>query len=356
MVLKAKFALGSNRVLTQDGHKTNLQNPPERAMKIKIVCALMMVLLLQACSNDEPSTKPTQKPAFVMTDGYGLMTDDADHLEPIDGITQILRLSVCDNQLYVLGKGTQGNLVMWHDGQVRDIDITPAEGTWLSSDSPEVDKGNAYYMYRKGEFDNGTYFVKGFPNGKTIELEPLPGASPEIVQFFPISFRVHDEHVYACAAYTLRYEYPWTTYGSAYVWIDGKVVQLSTEPNVTIGSLDGNNGHYVAVGTRGTTDEGLPGVALIFSYTNKGEEIDTFRTQHWIKVYQNGVECDTSIHLDGELMDTGSWGKSVQPGATLKVMPWFFAIPEDTDTIDIELVDRASPSKTAGIFTVVLPD
>ena len=107
---------------------------------------------------------------------------------------------------------------------------------------------------------------------------------------------------------------------------------------------------------RGTTDEGLPGVALIFSYTNKGEEIDTFRTQHWIKVYQNGVECDTSIHLDGELMDTGSWGKSVEPGATLKVMPWFFAIPEDTDTIDIELVDRASPSKTAGIFTVVLPD
>ena len=86
-------------------------------MKIKIVCALMMmVLLLQACSNDEPSTKPTQKPTFVMTDGYGLMTDDADHLEPIDGITQILKLSVNDNQLYVLGKGTQGNLVMWHDG------------------------------------------------------------------------------------------------------------------------------------------------------------------------------------------------------------------------------------------------
>ena len=107
---------------------------------------------------------------------------------------------------------------------------------------------------------------------------------------------------------------------------------------------------------RGTTEDGLPGISLVFSYTNTGEEIDTFRTKQWIKVYQNGVECDTSLFLDDVLLDTGSWGKSVQPGATLKAMPWYFVIPDETDTIDVEVVDRASSTKTAGILTVVLPD
>ncbi len=338
-------------------------------MKIKIVCALMMmVLLLQACSNDEPSTKPTQKPAFVMTDGYGLMTDDADHLEPIDGITQILRLSVCDNQLYVLGKGTQGNLVMWHDGQVRDIDITPAEGTWLSSDSPEVDKGNAYYMYRKGEFDNGTYFVKGYPNGKTIELEPLPGASPEIIRYFPISFRVHGEHVYACAAYTLRYEYPWTTYGSAYVWIDGKVVQLSTEPNVTIGSLDGNNGHYVAVGTRGTTDAGW-GITV---YWHDGklqvlDKRDSDRAQAIAHMHgntpilygclryidgDNNIDEKACLWIDGQYVDL-SQGRDSDVVGVLSYGDDYYAFVHDYGSINYHIWKNAQYLKTVTISSIV---
>ena len=107
---------------------------------------------------------------------------------------------------------------------------------------------------------------------------------------------------------------------------------------------------------RGTTDDGLPGISLLFSYTNTNTEIDDFRAHHWVKVYQNGVECDRTIRLDGELVDTDSWDKSVQPGATYNSMTWFFVIPEDTATIDVEIEDRASSFKSAGISTVVLPD
>lgn len=122
-------------------------------------------------------------------------------------------------------------------------------------------------------------------------------------------------------------------------------------------SWDTTNAHIDLLDMKlGTTDDGLPGISLVFSYTNNSEETDTFRTNHWVRIYQNGVECDTTIYLDGELVKNDTWSKSVQPGATLKEMPWYFVIPEDTDTIDVEIVDRASSSKSAGVFTIVLPN
>lgn len=146
-----------------------------------------------------------------------------------------------------------------------------------------------------------------------------------------------------------------------------ELVQLRDLINLELASRTQTEGAYASWDTtkahvdlldmkRGITDDGLPGLSMLFTYTNNSEETDTFRTNHWVKVYQNGVECDTTIRLDGELVKNESWGKSVQPGATLKEMYWFFVIPEDTDTVDVEIVDRASSSKSAGVFTVVLPD
>ena len=107
---------------------------------------------------------------------------------------------------------------------------------------------------------------------------------------------------------------------------------------------------------RGLDKDGQPVISLVFAYTNTSEQTDNFRENHWVKVYQNGVECDRTIYMDDELVKTDNWSKDVQPGATLKEMSWFFVIPEDTATIDVEIEDRASKSRSAGVFTVVLPD
>ena len=107
---------------------------------------------------------------------------------------------------------------------------------------------------------------------------------------------------------------------------------------------------------RGSDKDGQPVISLIFSYTNTTDQTDNFRENHWVKVYQNGVECDRAIYMDDELLNTDNWSKGVQPGATLKDMAWFFVIPDDTDTIDVEIEDRAGSFKSAGVFTVILPD
>jgi len=336
-------------------------------MKIKFLCTLMVVLMLEACSNDEPETKSTD-PTFVMTDGYGLMTDDADCLEVIEGLTRILKLSVSNNQLYVLGMGTNSNLVMWHDGQVQDIDITPADGTWLGLDFPQVDQGKAYYMYWKGSFDNRTYFVKGFPDGKEIELEPLAGPFPGTITYFPISFRVHGDQVYALASYNVRYEFPQTTYGSAYVWIDGKVVQLSSEPNVTISSIDGNDGHYVAVGTRGTNEQGRG----ITAYWHDGKQQvldkrDSDRARAIAYMHGNtpilygclfyvdeqfNVDEKACLWIDGQYVDL-SQGRDSDVVGVLSSGDDYYAFVHDNGSINYHIWKNAKYLKTFSISSIV---
>lgn len=107
---------------------------------------------------------------------------------------------------------------------------------------------------------------------------------------------------------------------------------------------------------RGMDKDGQPVVSLVFAYTNTSDQTDNFRANHWVKVYQNGVECDRTIYMDDQLVKTDNWSKGVQPGGTLKDMAWFFIIPEDTDTIDVEIEDRSGRFKSAGVFTVVLPN
>ena len=107
--------------------------------------------------------------------------------------------------------------------------------------------------------------------------------------------------------------------------------------------------------TRGTADDGAHGVALVLAYTNTGTEIDNFRAAHWVTLYQDGVEQNSTTRLDGTLVDADSWSKKVQPGARLE-MQWFFLLSGDTPTIDVEIEDRSvRPYKSAGLATIALP-
>lgn len=108
---------------------------------------------------------------------------------------------------------------------------------------------------------------------------------------------------------------------------------------------------------RGTLKDGGPGVALIFSWTNTAEAVDTFRAHQWVTLYHDGVEQETTIMLDGALVGNDTWGAKVMPGRTLQRMQWFFSLTGTENTIDVEIEDRTGyPTKSAGILTFTLPE
>ena len=108
--------------------------------------------------------------------------------------------------------------------------------------------------------------------------------------------------------------------------------------------------------SRGVTDAGEPGVDLVFTYTNTSAEVSTFRTSHWINLYHDGVECPTTIRLDGRLVNNETWGSKVFPGRTLREMHWFFVLTGTEPSVTIEVEDRNSyPTRSAGYCDVLLP-
>ena len=107
---------------------------------------------------------------------------------------------------------------------------------------------------------------------------------------------------------------------------------------------------------RGKSYEGGSGLLFTLSYTNLSQQTATFREQHWITVYQHGVELDRTIAIDGKTGFTDTWSKKVQPGATLPALLWAVALPDASDTIDVEIEYRPDfSSQSAGIHTVPLP-
>ena len=124
-----------------------------------------------------------------------------------------------------------------------------------------------------------------------------------------------------------------------------------------LASWDTSTAHVELISvTRGTTDDGAPGVDLCFAYTNKGQDVDTFRSNHWIILFHDGVECPTCIRLDGRFVKNDTWGAKVFPGRTLQEMHWFFVLTGSEPTVTVAVEDRsASPSSTAGYAEVALP-
>lgn len=106
---------------------------------------------------------------------------------------------------------------------------------------------------------------------------------------------------------------------------------------------------------RGQSKDG-PCLSVVLAYTNLGTEKGNFRADHWVNLYQNGVEQERTIYFNDDLVDVDSWSRSALPGATL-LMQWCFLIPDETPTITIEVEYRANYQTTsAGFVTVALPD
>lgn len=106
--------------------------------------------------------------------------------------------------------------------------------------------------------------------------------------------------------------------------------------------------------TRGTADDGRLGVVLTMRYTNLNTETDHFRAAHWINVYQNGIEQDRPIRINGTLIDTDDWSRKLQPGASIQFQ-WYAYAPDDTETIDVELEHRKGLDLTATVYTIAMP-
>lgn len=123
-----------------------------------------------------------------------------------------------------------------------------------------------------------------------------------------------------------------------------------------LGSWDANGAHVELLSvTRGTTDDGRPGLDCCFRWTNTGTDVGTFRAKHWVTLYHDGVECPTTIRLDGRLVNNDTWGMKVFPGRTLQEMHWFFVLTGTEDTVVIEIEDRSARTRSAGFVTVALP-
>lgn len=107
---------------------------------------------------------------------------------------------------------------------------------------------------------------------------------------------------------------------------------------------------------RGVGNDGEPVLEVMLKYTNMNTEIDNFRASHWVTLYQDGVEQERSIYIDGELVDVDSWGRKAQPGATL-LMQWVFALSGSSKTVDVEVEYRQSfKAESAGIVTIALSE
>lgn len=139
--------------------------------------------------------------------------------------------------------------------------------------------------------------------------------------------------------------------------------RISLELASRSASADGILGEWDAVGahvellsvTRGTSDDGRPGVDCLFTWTNTGSDVTTFRAKHWVTLYHDGVECPTTIRLDGRLVNNDTLGMKVFPGRTLQEMHWFFILTGTEDYVVIEIEDDAARSRSAGFVTVALP-
>lgn len=80
--------------------------------------------------------------------------------------------------------------------------------------------------------------------------------------------------------------------------------------------------------------EGNPTLKVVFEYTNKSNETQSFIFQSKIQVFQNGVELDTAISLDDDKEYENAY-KDIKPNATVTVARLFKL--EDQSNIEMEV-------------------
>ena len=88
-------------------------------------------------------------------------------------------------------------------------------------------------------------------------------------------------------------------------------------------------------GAQLTTDyDGKPAAIVTYTFTNNSDEEESFATACSADVYQNGVECQMAMGVEGDY-DSGTYMQKVQPGATNQVQLAYQL--QDTSPIDVKV-------------------
>jgi hypothetical protein len=117
----------------------------------------------------------------------------------------------------------------------------------------------------------------------------------------------------------------------------------SSDSSDTSSDGQGTLGDYAVVIESMTVEndyEGNPAAVITYSFTNNGDDEQSFLTALSAEVYQNGVQLQTAIMDD---VDTSSSMTNIKPGVTLEVVE-AYSLNDDTSPIDVEVSELFSMS------------
>lgn len=116
--------------------------------------------------------------------------------------------------------------------------------------------------------------------------------------------------------------------------------QALQETDDGIINFDGEGYNVTYVKHELTEDnEGNPCLLFYYTFTNNGEENASAAVNSYIKVFQNGVQCDPAFLLDSP-DSSSNYMKDVQPGYSVEVCQEYKL--SDTSDVTVEVSDLIS--------------
>lgn len=115
-------------------------------------------------------------------------------------------------------------------------------------------------------------------------------------------------------------------------------------------SLDNDEGTLTYVKSKTTKDyDGKPAVIIYFKYTNKRNKTGTALDTYYPQVFQNGVECETTISADDDIKDIDNASKDVQKGTAIKIA-FIFMLQDLRKPITLKVTDMSEKNLFADIY------
>ncbi|MFV0399542.1 MAG: DUF5067 domain-containing protein [Oscillospiraceae bacterium] len=122
------------------------------------------------------------------------------------------------------------------------------------------------------------------------------------------------------------------------------VADASSEepPAASAGADSGDIGDYhVAItgAAMGTDYEGKDVLIVTYEWTNNSEETTSFIFSFTHQAFQNGIECESAIGVDG--VESADSMKDIRPGATLEVKE-AYVLGDTTSPVEVEVTELMS--------------
>lgn len=89
-----------------------------------------------------------------------------------------------------------------------------------------------------------------------------------------------------------------------------------------------------------TDYDGNPCLLFYYTYTNNGEEASNASVDSYIKVFQNGIECESAFIIDNLPDSYDNYMKDVQPGYSLEICQAYSL--EDMSDVTVEATELMS--------------